>query len=161
MKARVILFKESGKYYTEEDWTVPEGPESIGPHCMRHSPDFRRIGGGAVLVDTQEPWGFPCLFNSVLFNSVGETSNTVKKQDIAPGFDFSGYCGGRFGRDSYGERVVLQVDPLDRWVLLSYTDYGHDGFDLFQVPVGGSATEDLAEIVTDQMRVDEANGEVS
>lgn len=59
---RVILFKESGKYYTEEFWEIPHG--ATGPYDMRDSKDFRRIGGGAVLVDTQEPWGFPCLFNA-------------------------------------------------------------------------------------------------
>lgn len=59
-KARVVLFKPSGKYYTEEYWEVP--PDAIGPYAMKDSPDFRRIGSGAVLVDTQEPWGFPHLF---------------------------------------------------------------------------------------------------
>lgn len=72
--ATVILFKLSGKYYTEEDWRIPgnvldyskargtfmRGP--VGPYDMRHSPDFRRIGGGAVLIPTQEPWGYPHLF---------------------------------------------------------------------------------------------------
>lgn len=59
-KAIVILFKPSGKYYTEEEWRIPTG--AIGPYSMKHSPDFRRIDGGAVLVETQEPWGFPHLF---------------------------------------------------------------------------------------------------
>jgi len=59
-RARVILFKASGKYYTEEEWLIPE--RAIGPYDMLNSPDFRRIGGGAVLVDTQEPWGYPHLF---------------------------------------------------------------------------------------------------
>lgn len=58
--ATVILFKPSGKYYTEESWRVPDG--AITPHDMKRSPDFRRIGGGAVLVVTQEPWGYPHLF---------------------------------------------------------------------------------------------------
>ena len=72
--ATVILFKPSGKYYTEESWRIPtrikdhspmrgnyvRGP--IGPFDMRHSPDFRRIDGGAVLVESQEPWGYPHLF---------------------------------------------------------------------------------------------------
>lgn len=58
--ASVILFKPSGKYYTEESWRIPDG--AITPADMRRSPDFRRIDGGAVLVDTQEPWGYPHLF---------------------------------------------------------------------------------------------------
>lgn len=58
-KAKVILFRESGKYYTEEEWTIPAN--AIGPYDMRESVDFRRIGNGAVLVETQEPWGYPCL----------------------------------------------------------------------------------------------------
>jgi hypothetical protein len=59
-KATVILFKPSGKYYTEERWRIPDG--AIGPFDMDQSPDFRRIAGGPVLVETQEPWGFPHLF---------------------------------------------------------------------------------------------------
>lgn len=77
MKAKVILFKSSGKYYTEEEWEIPTAEEleekqknlpremrdwDFLPTCMRHSKDFRRIGAGAVLVVTQEPWGFPHLF---------------------------------------------------------------------------------------------------
>lgn len=77
MKAKVILFKPSGKYYTEEEWTVPEfvhdglsdrglapARKVIGPYDMEQSPDFRRIDGGPVLVCTQEPWGYPHLFPS-------------------------------------------------------------------------------------------------
>jgi hypothetical protein len=78
-KAKVYLFKPSGKYYTEEFWEIPtkEMLEAAQQHvpretrdshflptCMRHSKDFRRIAGGAVLVITQEPWGFPHLFNA-------------------------------------------------------------------------------------------------
>lgn len=59
-RAEVILFKPSGKYYTTETWEIPAG--AIGPYDMKGSPDFRRIGGGAVLVVSQEPWGFPQLF---------------------------------------------------------------------------------------------------
>jgi hypothetical protein len=62
MKATVILFKPSGKYYTEEEWEIPEG--AIGPYDMDRSDDWRRIMGGAVLVESQEPWGFPHLFLS-------------------------------------------------------------------------------------------------
>lgn len=60
--AEVILFKPSGKYYTTEYWEIPDG--AIGPFDMRGSKDFRRISGGAVLVGTQEPWGYPHLFNA-------------------------------------------------------------------------------------------------
>lgn len=59
-KAKVILFKPSGKYYTEEEWGVPA--DAIGPYDMIRSPGFRRIDGGAVLVPDQEPWGYPHLF---------------------------------------------------------------------------------------------------
>lgn len=80
MKVKVILFKPTGKFYTEEEWRVPESvpmtegtpawaagvrtSKVTGPYDMRHSPDFRRIEGGAVLVPSQEPWGFPFLFNA-------------------------------------------------------------------------------------------------
>lgn len=59
MKAKVVLFKRSGKYYTEEEWRVP--PLAAVPADMEWSPDFRRIDGGPVLVETQEPWGYPHL----------------------------------------------------------------------------------------------------
>lgn len=68
--ASVTLFKDSGKYYTIESWKVPVN--AIGPYDMTMSPDFRRISGGAVLVDADsatefssaENWGFPHLFPS-------------------------------------------------------------------------------------------------
>lgn len=60
MKATVILFKPSGRYYTEEEWVVPA--DAISPYDMVRSPNFRRISGGAVLVSSQEPWGYPHLF---------------------------------------------------------------------------------------------------
>jgi hypothetical protein len=62
--ANVILFKPSGKYYTEEPWQIPH--DAIGPYDMQRSPDFRRIDGGPVLVDTQEPWGYPHLFPALV-----------------------------------------------------------------------------------------------
>lgn len=61
-KAKVILFRKSGKYYTEEEWEIPE--KAIGPYDMYDSPDFRTIGGGSVLVETQEPWGYPHLLTN-------------------------------------------------------------------------------------------------
>lgn len=63
-RATVTLFKPSGRYYTEEVWRVPTG--TIGPHDLERSPDFRRIAGGAVLVDAQEPWGYPHLLPAAL-----------------------------------------------------------------------------------------------
>lgn len=73
MKAKVILFKPGGKYYTQEVWRVPEivhdwserrgdfERPAMGPYDMEQSPDFHRIGNGSVLVESQEPWGFPHL----------------------------------------------------------------------------------------------------
>ena len=58
-KASVSLFKPNGKWYTDEQWTVPEG--AIGPFDMDRSPDFRRIDGGPVLVTDDSPWGYPIL----------------------------------------------------------------------------------------------------
>lgn len=62
-RATVVLFKPSGKYYTEERWRIP-ADGAIGPVSMERSPDFRRIEGGPVLVPEQEPWGYPHLFPS-------------------------------------------------------------------------------------------------
>lgn len=64
-RASVTLFKPSGKYYTGESWRVPEN--AIGPYDMASSPDFRRIGDGPVLVESEphsqspndENWGYP------------------------------------------------------------------------------------------------------
>ncbi|WPH57773.1 hypothetical protein [Mycobacterium phage WXIN] len=58
-KVEAILFKDSGKFYTEERWRIPD--KAITPHDMERSPDFRRIGNGRVLIPSQEPWGYPCL----------------------------------------------------------------------------------------------------
>lgn len=94
VKAEVVLFKPSGKYYTTEHWRIPTKEDAmlsikeaellygiqkeivpdpslisgdlIIPYSMIYSPDFRRIGGGAVLVVSQEPWGYPHLFPSRL-----------------------------------------------------------------------------------------------
>jgi hypothetical protein len=78
MYAKVILFQESGKYYTEDYWEIPTEADleelqkdvplekrvyAFLPHCMRFSKGFRRIGdAGHVLVPSQEPWGYPVLF---------------------------------------------------------------------------------------------------
>jgi len=72
-KASVILFKASGKYYTEEEWRIPalvkdSSPArgefvraAILPSDMKQSPDFRRIDNGPVLIESQDPWGYPWL----------------------------------------------------------------------------------------------------
>lgn len=61
--ATIKTFKESGKYYTEDKWRIPEG--AISPHDMAHSPDFRQISPGwTILVDTQYPWGFPAIIKN-------------------------------------------------------------------------------------------------
>lgn len=64
-RASVTLFKPSGKYYTGESWRVPENAE--GPEDMISSPDFKRIAGGQVLVESEahshspedKNWGVP------------------------------------------------------------------------------------------------------
>jgi hypothetical protein len=74
VKVKVMLFKPNGKYYGREEWEVPKEVkdkndyrgeftrEVIGPYDMDQSPNFHRIDGGPVLVETQEPWGYPHLF---------------------------------------------------------------------------------------------------
>ncbi len=101
-KAVVTLFKQSGKYYTEEEWEIPEG--AIGPHDMINSPDFRRIDGGVVLVNEQEPWGFPCLFPAVeeLFVKANRSGiGTKEYQEIM----------GKF-RNGSKSAVVLPTEPV-------------------------------------------------
>lgn len=80
-KAKVLRFKPSGKYYDEDEWEIPTAEElerkqrnverpyrhyEFTPTCMLLSKDFSRVSGtGAVLVVTQEPWGFPHLFPGI------------------------------------------------------------------------------------------------
>lgn len=89
-KAKVLLFKDSGKYCMEKEWEIPTAEEleeiqanmpkeyrvgDYSPQCMIFSKDFNRVNGtGPVLVEEQEPWGFPCL----LIYSEGEI--TYKSQ---------------------------------------------------------------------------------
>ena len=61
-KVNVILFRKSGRYYTEEKWRIPHG--ALTPAEMCDSPDFRRVDRGAVLIPSQEPWGYPHMFPS-------------------------------------------------------------------------------------------------
>lgn len=68
----VHLFKPNGKYYTTEDWLIPD--ESFGPHDMERSPDFRRIDGGAVYITNKSPWGFPTLL-------IGESDDSQGAQE--------------------------------------------------------------------------------
>lgn len=77
-KAKVILFTPSGRYYTEDEWEIPE--DSVGPADMWWSPDFRRIDGGPVLVDTQEPWGYPHLFLNTPANVAAELFDHLTKE---------------------------------------------------------------------------------
>jgi hypothetical protein len=62
-RAHVLLFKPSGKFYTEEDWRIPDALAVAVPvpAAVLHSPDFHRIDGGPVLVEG-ELWGYPHLF---------------------------------------------------------------------------------------------------
>lgn len=57
--ATVLLFLPTGRFVGEESWSVPDG--ASGPWSMEQSVDFHRMSGGPVLVETQEPWGFPHL----------------------------------------------------------------------------------------------------
>lgn len=83
MKISVILFKEGGKYYTEEEWEMPV--PNITPDCMINSPDFRRISNGAVLIPAQEPWGFPHLFPSIELTQDVKEVLTCREPDHALG----------------------------------------------------------------------------
>lgn len=76
-RAKVIHFKRDGKYYTEEWWGIPKG--AIGPYDMDQSLDARRIGGGPVLVPSQEPWGYPFLFPALPEDKPDKTSKKRKK----------------------------------------------------------------------------------
>lgn len=73
----VNLFKESGKYYTSESWRVTRRirTDHTGEEVdltliedVKDSPDFRRIGNGAVIVPSEpefegdENFGYPQLF---------------------------------------------------------------------------------------------------
>jgi hypothetical protein len=38
------------------------------------------------------------------------SAQSKAKAQIVPGVILYGYCGGRFGRDSYGEKIVIRVN---------------------------------------------------
>jgi hypothetical protein len=80
-EARVILFKEGGKFYCQEYWEIPE--KDTTPDCMIHSKHFRRIGNGAVLVDSPEHWGFPHLFPSIEISPDMKEVLTCREPDTA------------------------------------------------------------------------------
>lgn len=91
-RAKVILFRKGGKYYTEETWRRPTAMQvaagggtpgdTVGPYSMRFSPDFRRIDGGPVLVETQEPWGYPHLIPADGLNPACSNHNLVQHRDL-------------------------------------------------------------------------------
>jgi len=116
MRAKVILFKASGKYYTEEEWEIPTEEELKEkqrntpreyhdyvhvPTCMQWSKDFRRIGRtGAVLIESQEPWGFPHLFPAITLpelaneelEMISSSLNlTIQDHDWRAGTDWNKY----------------------------------------------------------------------
>lgn len=65
-RAKVELFKPTGKWYTDECWAIPTSVPwntgtrgALGPFDMRHSPDAH--WDGPVYVPEQEPWGYSHL----------------------------------------------------------------------------------------------------
>lgn len=59
--ARVVRIKDSGKYYTEESWRIPENAHY--PRNMANSPDARLGDGGIYIVPAQYPWGYEEIIN--------------------------------------------------------------------------------------------------
>lgn len=101
-KTNVILFKPSGKYYTEEQWEVPE--DAIGPFDMINSPDFRRIDGGPVLINDEVIWGYPCLFPAVEELFVKANRSGIPKPEY-------NYGSSRMSEKEYKELVEKMKAP--------------------------------------------------
>ena len=59
--ARVVRIKDSGKYYTEEEWHIPENAHF--PRSMADSPDARLDDGSIYVVPAQYPWGYEEVIN--------------------------------------------------------------------------------------------------
>ena len=59
--ARVVRIKDSGKYYTEEEWRIPEN--AFFPRSMADSPDARLDDGSIYVVPAQYPWGYEEVIN--------------------------------------------------------------------------------------------------
>lgn len=59
--ARVVRIKDSGKYYTEEQWRIPDN--AYYPRSMAKSPDARLEDGGIYIVPAQYPWGYEEIIN--------------------------------------------------------------------------------------------------
>ena len=49
----VLLFKESGKYYTTDQWRLPEGfTPGESAVVMRNSPDYRNLYGPVLIPES-------------------------------------------------------------------------------------------------------------
>lgn len=59
--ARVVRIKDSGKYYTEEEWRIPENAHC--PRDMADSPDARLDDYSIYVVPAQYPWGYEEIIN--------------------------------------------------------------------------------------------------
>lgn len=59
--ARVVRIKDSGKYYTEEEWRIPDN--AYYPRGMAESPDAHLEDGGIYIVPAQYPWGYEEVIN--------------------------------------------------------------------------------------------------
>lgn len=103
-KTNVILFKPSGKYYTEENWEVPE--HAIVPEYMIDSPDFHRIDGGPVLV-SEDYWGYPCLFPGI---DQEQSFKFSKSAEVLPKTEYN-YGTTRMSIKDYEELVEKMKAP--------------------------------------------------
>lgn len=73
-RAKVSLFRISGKWYMDEEWRIPTEAEvlagggnrgdAVGPYCMRYSPDYKGTQW-LTLVHTQEPWGYAHIIHDL------------------------------------------------------------------------------------------------
>lgn len=59
--ARVVRIKGSEKYYTEEQWRIPEN--AYYPRSMAESPDAHLDDRGIYIIPAQYPWGYEEIIN--------------------------------------------------------------------------------------------------
>lgn len=112
--ATVTLFKGSGKYYTEEQWEIPEG--ALGPYAMSESKDARLIGDdGYAVVPSQEPWGYPHLIAPGSIKGRASDDASAEPDEVAVERPWESHEDPRMNAYYYGFKAT-GVPEID-WVL--------------------------------------------
>lgn len=78
LTVEVQLFKPSGKWAYTDVWRVPEG-HTFGAVDMRHSPDYRNVGG-AVLIPESNVFTVPHLLTGATLEEQRWNAERVERK---------------------------------------------------------------------------------